>query len=153
MWLFQGVIKPPTESDLVNATCGSYQQSNYWANNFDDFFSTVVILYDVMLVNNWGVFLIALREFSTRWSQLYLVSWWFLSNVYILALVLGFIVELFALNVARFEESGFSQGSNGLANAYFVKTLFHLFKRSLKEPSDEEISKALNKYKRLYDNK
>ncbi|CAF3685916.1 unnamed protein product [Rotaria socialis] len=153
MWLFQGVIKAPTESDLVNATCGSYQQSNYWANNFDDFFSTVVILYDVMLVNNWGVFLIALREFSTRWSQLYLVSWWFLSNVYILALVLGFIVELFALNVARFEESGFSQGSNGLANAYFVKTLFHLFKRSLKEPSDEEISKALNKYKRLYDNK
>ncbi|CAF1339739.1 unnamed protein product [Rotaria magnacalcarata] len=153
MWLFQGVIKAPTKSDLVNATCGSYQQSNYWANNFDDFFSTVVILYDVMLVNNWGVFLIALREFSTRWSQLYLVSWWFLSNVYILALVLGFIVELFALNVARFEESGFSQGPNGLANTYFVKTLFHLFKRSLKEPSDEEISKALNKYKRLYDNK
>jgi len=21
-----------------NVTCGSYQQSNYWANNFDDFF-------------------------------------------------------------------------------------------------------------------
>ncbi|CAF3479373.1 unnamed protein product [Rotaria sp. Silwood1] len=150
MWLFRGVIKAPTESDLVNATCGSYQQSNYWANNFDDFFSTVVILYDVMLVNNWGVFLSALREFSTRWSQLYLVSWWFLSNVYILALVLGFIVELFALNVARFEESGFAQRENGLANTYFVKTLFHLFKRSLKEPSDEEINKALVKYKLLY---
>ncbi|CAF4636169.1 unnamed protein product, partial [Rotaria sp. Silwood1] len=150
MWLFRGVIKAPTESDLVNATCGSYQQSNYWANNFDDFFSTVVILYDVMLVNNWGVFLSALREFSTRWSQLYLVSWWFLSNVYILALVLGFIVELFALNVARFEESGFAQGESGLANTYFVKTLFHLFKRSLKEPSDEEINKALVKYKLLY---
>ncbi|CAF4070225.1 unnamed protein product, partial [Rotaria sp. Silwood2] len=153
MWLFRGVIKVPPGYDSKNATCGSYQQSNYWANNFDDFFSTVVILYDVMLVNNWGVFLNALREFSTRWSQLYLVSWWFLSNVYILALVLGFIVELFALNVARFEESGFAQGQNGLANTYFVKTLFHLFKRSLKEPSDEEINKALTKYKRLYDNR
>ncbi len=70
-----------------------------------------MVLYDVMLVNNWGVFLAALREFSTRlienfsfdkisnkyifrWSQLYLVSWWFMSNVYILALVLGFIVEV-----------------------------------------------------------
>ncbi|CAF1420605.1 unnamed protein product [Rotaria sordida] len=153
MWLFHGVIKVPTESDIVNATCGSYQQSNYWANNFDDFFSTVVILYDVMLVNNWGVFLNALREFSTRWSQLYLVSWWFLSNVYILALVLGFIVELFSLNVTRFEESGFSQEHNGLANTYFVKTLFHLFKRSLKEPSDEEINQGLVKYKQLYDNR
>ncbi|CAF3320475.1 unnamed protein product, partial [Rotaria sp. Silwood2] len=68
-------------------------------------------------------------------------------NVFLLALVLGFIVELFALNVARFEESGFAQGQNGLANTYFVKTLFHLFKRSLKEPSDEEINKALTKYK------
>ncbi|CAF1034473.1 unnamed protein product [Adineta ricciae] len=152
MWLFRGVIKPPTESDIVNATCGSYQQSQYWANNFDDFYSTIVVLYDVMLVNNWGVFLVALREFSTRWSQLYLVSWWFLSNVYILALVLGFIVELFSLNVARFEESGFAQGHHGLANTYFVKTLFHLFKRSLREPSDDEINQALVKYKQLYDN-
>ncbi|CAF4257851.1 unnamed protein product, partial [Adineta steineri] len=114
--------------------------------------STVVVLYDVMLVNNWGVFLTALREFSTRWSQLYLVSWWFMSNVYILALVLGFIVELFSLNVARFEESGFTQGQDGVAKTYFVKTLFHLFKRSLKEPSDDEINGALMKYKQLYDN-
>ncbi|CAF1102665.1 unnamed protein product [Adineta steineri] len=152
MWLFNGVIKPPTPSDIINATCGSYQQSQYWANNFDDFFSTVVVLYDVMLVNNWGVFLTALREFSTRWSQLYLVSWWFMSNVYILALVLGFIVELFSLNVARFEESGFTQGQDGVAKTYFVKTLFHLFKRSLKEPSDDEINGALMKYKQLYDN-
>lgn len=67
-----------------------------------------------------------------------------MSNVYILALVLGFIVEvclvnfifekyfffvkLFSLNVARFEENGFAQAHNGLANTYFVKTLFHLFK-------------------------
>ena len=26
----------------------------------------MVVLYDVMLVNNWGTFLTALREFSTR---------------------------------------------------------------------------------------
>jgi len=38
MWLFRGVIKPPTEAEIANETCGSYEQSNYWANNFDDFF-------------------------------------------------------------------------------------------------------------------
>jgi hypothetical protein len=33
------------------------------------------------------------------------------------------------LNVARFEENGFNHGRrHGLANTYFVKTLFHLFK-------------------------
>jgi len=112
-----------------------------------------VILYDVMLVNNWGIFLAALREYSTRWSQLYLVSWWFISNVYILALVLGFIVELFSLNAARFEENRFiRERRQSLANTYFVKTLFHLFKRRLKDPSDDEINNEFIKYKQLYNN-
>lgn len=37
--------------------------------------------------------------------------------------------KLFSLNVARLEERGFNQrGRHSLANTYFVKTLFHLFK-------------------------
>ncbi|CAF0938786.1 unnamed protein product, partial [Didymodactylos carnosus] len=149
MWLFRGVIVAPPDWHNKDFPCGSFEQSNYWANNFDDFYSSVVVLYDIMLINNWGTFLTGIRSFTTRWSQLYFVSWWFISNVYILALVLGFIVELFSLNVARIEEN---IGGDGSSQTYFVKTLFHLFKRSLREPSDDEINFALKKYKRLYQN-
>ena len=70
MELFRGKIKygsfepaPGFENVTDSARlCGSYQQLGYWANNFDDFASTVVVLWDLMVVNNWHVFLQAYKE-------------------------------------------------------------------------------------------
>uniref|UniRef100_A0AAY4BA94 Ion transport domain-containing protein n=1 Tax=Denticeps clupeoides TaxID=299321 RepID=A0AAY4BA94_9TELE len=62
MWLFKGVIVAPANNRCVsNASllvqCGTYEQLGYWPNNFDDFASALVLLYNVMVVNNWQVFL------------------------------------------------------------------------------------------------
>uniref|UniRef100_A0AAY4BAA2 Ion transport domain-containing protein n=1 Tax=Denticeps clupeoides TaxID=299321 RepID=A0AAY4BAA2_9TELE len=60
MWLFKGVIVAPA-NNRSNASllvqCGTYEQLGYWPNNFDDFASALVLLYNVMVVNNWQVFL------------------------------------------------------------------------------------------------
>ena len=72
MELFRDTIKfdtfgPP--SGFANVTpdahdCGSYQQLGYWPNNFNDFASTIVVLWNLMVVNNWHVFLKAYKEVS-----------------------------------------------------------------------------------------
>jgi two pore calcium channel protein 2 len=33
------------------ASC--YAQDNYWANNFNDFASSLVTLFELLMVNNW----------------------------------------------------------------------------------------------------
>uniref|UniRef100_A0A2I3G922 Two pore channel protein 2 n=1 Tax=Nomascus leucogenys TaxID=61853 RepID=A0A2I3G922_NOMLE len=60
--LFRGVIvAPPGNSSLApangSAPCGSFEQLEYWANNFDDFAAAVVTLWNLMVVNNWQVLL------------------------------------------------------------------------------------------------
>uniref|UniRef100_A0A8B9N040 Ion transport domain-containing protein n=1 Tax=Accipiter nisus TaxID=211598 RepID=A0A8B9N040_9AVES len=46
-----------TTYDNGTLQCGTYEQLEYWPNNFDDFAAAVVTLWDVMVVNNWQVFL------------------------------------------------------------------------------------------------
>ena len=119
-----------------------------------------------------------------RPSQLYLVSWWFLSNVYILALVLGFIVEVFdglldfsseqhfcplalLVECRSFRRERLRTGTQwcgqyvlreNLIPSFQVRTMEgerrssrnFFFRRSLKEPSDDQINRALAKYKRMF---
>ncbi|XP_059788240.1 two pore channel protein 2 isoform X2 [Balaenoptera ricei] len=66
--LFRGVIVAPGNSSLApdngSAPCGSFEQLEYWTNNFDDFAAALVTLWDVMVVNNWQVFLDAFRRYA-----------------------------------------------------------------------------------------
>ena len=72
MELFRDTIKFDTfgpQPGMANVTpdaheCGSYQQLRYWPNNFNDFASTIVVLWHLMVVNNWHVFLNAYKEVS-----------------------------------------------------------------------------------------
>uniref|UniRef100_A0A3Q4GFR3 Two pore segment channel 2 n=1 Tax=Neolamprologus brichardi TaxID=32507 RepID=A0A3Q4GFR3_NEOBR len=90
IWLFEGAIKPPESSVLTNASmenitsnfsvaCGTYEQLEYWPNNFDDFGAAVILLYDVMIVNNWQAFIDAYSRYTTEWSKIYFVCWWLIS--------------------------------------------------------------------------
>uniref|UniRef100_A0A2K6DZI2 Two pore channel protein 2 n=1 Tax=Macaca nemestrina TaxID=9545 RepID=A0A2K6DZI2_MACNE len=67
--LFRGVVvAPPGNSSLASANgsapCGSFEQLEYWANNFDDFAAALVTLWNLMVVNNWQVLLDAYRRYS-----------------------------------------------------------------------------------------
>lgn len=80
---------PSLAPDNGSAPCGSYEQLEYWANNFDDFAvspspcspgpgplppapldharcpqAALVTLWNVMVVNNWQVFLDAYQRHS-----------------------------------------------------------------------------------------
>ncbi|XP_061058193.1 two pore channel protein 2 isoform X2 [Eubalaena glacialis] len=97
--LFRGVIVAPGNSSLApddgSAPCGSFEQLEYWTNNFDDFAAALVTLWDVMVVNNWQVFLDAFRRYAGPWSKIYFVLWWLVSSVIWVNLFLALILENF----------------------------------------------------------
>uniref|UniRef100_I3J657 Two pore segment channel 2 n=1 Tax=Oreochromis niloticus TaxID=8128 RepID=I3J657_ORENI len=91
IWLFEGAIKPPPESSVA---CGTYEQLEYWPNNFDDFGAAIILLYDVMIVNNWQAFIDAYSRYTTEWSKIYFVCWWLISSVMWVNLFVALILEV-----------------------------------------------------------
>ncbi|KAI3376790.1 hypothetical protein L3Q82_000383 [Scortum barcoo] len=107
IWLFEGAIKPPPEMSVLSNTsienitsnfsmqCGTYEQLGYWPNNFDDFAAAIILLYDVMIVNNWQAFIEAYSRYTTEWSMIYFVCWWLTSSVMWVNLFVALILENF----------------------------------------------------------
>jgi len=78
--LFGGMVRADNEllSDTAFATAG---EVGYYANNFNDFWSGVVVLFELMVVNNW--FVIAEGLAAVLGSQYYL-AWMFCISFYLL---------------------------------------------------------------------
>uniref|UniRef100_A0A3Q1CYB7 Ion transport domain-containing protein n=1 Tax=Amphiprion ocellaris TaxID=80972 RepID=A0A3Q1CYB7_AMPOC len=91
IWLFEGAIKPPAGMSME---CGTYEQLGYWPNNFDDFAAAIILLYDVMIVNNWQAFMDAYSRYTTEWSKIYFVCWWLTSSVMWVNLFVALILEV-----------------------------------------------------------
>ena len=137
--------------------CGTYEQLGYWSNNFDDFASSLVVLWNLMVVNNWHVFLEAYTKFAdSAWAQLYFLVWWLISVVVALNLFTAIILENFIirwdrasqarLRVERAEERG-RVGSelwaDELGNAL---TVHDIFRKDLKEPSTEALMTEIRQH-------
>uniref|UniRef100_A0A8C2YW54 Two pore channel protein 2 n=2 Tax=Cyclopterus lumpus TaxID=8103 RepID=A0A8C2YW54_CYCLU len=106
IWLFEGVIKLPEMSVISNTSmenmasnltmqCGTYEELGYWPNNFDDFAAAIILLYDIMVVNNWQAFLTVYNRYGTPWSKVYFVTWWLTSSVMWVNLFVAVILENF----------------------------------------------------------
>ena len=60
----------------------------------------LVLLWNIMVVNNWYVFLDAFSYATTKWAQLYFVAWWLVSVIITLNLFVSLVIEVF---VTRWE--------------------------------------------------
>ncbi|XP_061176649.1 two pore channel protein 2-like isoform X3 [Saccostrea echinata] len=137
--IFHDSIKyNPSNDTGLDFECGSYQQLNYWANNFDDFAAALVVLWDIMVVNNWSVFLKAYAEAKTEWSYLYFVVWWLFSVVIVMQLFTALIIENF---IMKWDKSGSrrSRGNSDFEESHHFMSVHDMFRESLKEPTDDEI--------------
>lgn len=151
MELFQDKIKYATDIGNKSANvCGTYEQLGYWANNFDDFAASVVVLWDVMVVNNWFVFLFAYAKYTTKWSYLYFIVWWLTSVVIVLNLFTALILENFIMKWDKFyapmrHEHRKRAWSDSMKMDTF--TVHDIFRSNLKEPTEEEIIQNMSKLK------
>lgn len=134
-------------------TCGTYEQLDYWANNFDDFAASIVVLWDVMVVNNWFVFLDVYAHYTNRASYLYFIAWWLISVVMALNLFTALILENFIMKWDRYYEqisetqSSARERTSSFTNSISLNTLtvHDIFRPSLKEPDEVEILSELKK--------
>ena len=113
--------------------CGSYDNLGYYANNFNDFASSIVVLWDIMIVNNWYVFLDKFSRDSHlhEWSKLYFIAWWLVSVVICANLFISLVLETFLIqweaiqkkenHVAREEEEG-RYGDSVMYNSSNINT-------------------------------
>jgi two pore calcium channel protein 2 len=63
MQIFAGVdLRKGKHNVKQQNICGTYQSMGYYPNNFNDFAASLVVLWDVMVVNNWFVFLDAYKR-------------------------------------------------------------------------------------------
>nr|XP_058925313.1 two pore channel protein 2 isoform X3 [Kogia breviceps] len=148
--LFRGVIVAPGNSSLApdngSAPCGSFEQLEYWTNNFDDFAAALVTLWDVMVVNNWQVFLDAFRRYAGPWSKIYFVLWWLVSSVIWVSLFLALILENF---LHKWDRRSHLQSLTGDLEATSEVTVELLFRDVLEEPTEEELIEKLSHHPHL----
>ncbi|XP_019332292.1 two pore channel protein 2 isoform X2 [Alligator mississippiensis] len=148
--LFKGAIVPMGNISVVNITsgnntlqCGTYEQLEYWPNNFDDFAAALVTLWDVMVVNNWQVFLDAFSRYSSPWSKLYFVAWWLISSVIWVNLFVALLLENF---IHKWDRRCQQQS---LSEIEYQVTMELMFRDVLEEPTEEELMEKLYQHPHL----
>uniref|UniRef100_A0A8C2WAV1 Two pore segment channel 2 n=1 Tax=Cyclopterus lumpus TaxID=8103 RepID=A0A8C2WAV1_CYCLU len=121
--------------------CGTYEELGYWPNNFDDFAAAIILLYDIMVVNNWQAFLTVYNRYGTPWSKVYFVTWWLTSSVMWVNLFVAVILEVSSLR---------------WIHAY-IQTYMHtdmhtcMYEvKQIQEPTEEELLCQLNQHPHLH---
>uniref|UniRef100_A0A6Q2XRX4 Ion transport domain-containing protein n=1 Tax=Esox lucius TaxID=8010 RepID=A0A6Q2XRX4_ESOLU len=155
VWLFKGAITAhsanlSTVNSRIKAVnkslqCGSYEQLGYWSNNFDDFASALVLLYNIMMMNNWNVFLDAYSRYTTEWSKIYFIAWWLTSSVMWVNLFVALILENFIYKWDR--NQGCSNGDMERTN--LETTVQLMFRGQIEEPTEEEVVTKLHAHHHL----
>ncbi|KAM3876875.1 two pore channel protein 2 [Diretmus argenteus] len=158
IWLFEGAIKPPphmsvtSNSTMENITsnfsmeCGTYEQLGYWPNNFDDFAAAIVLLYNVMVINNWQAFMDAYSRYTTGWARLYFVCWWLTSSVMWVNLFVAVILENFIYKWDRTH----SCSATEVERTRYETSVQLMFKEQIKEPTEEELLSQLHQHPHLH---
>ncbi|XP_075044395.1 two pore channel protein 2 [Mixophyes fleayi] len=151
--LFKDVIPNPRNVSSSNESssnetlqCGTFEQLEYWPNNFDDFAAALVTLWDVMVVNNWQVFLDAFSRYTNPWSKLYFVAWWLVSSVVWVNLFVALILENF---IHKWDRSCRHSLSAAQQVEYHM-TVQLMFREDLEEPTDEELLDRLHHHPHLH---
>ena len=91
MVFFGGKIR--YSSKELNGT--EYAESNYYANNFNDFASSLVTLFELLVVNNWQVLMEGFIQVTSPFYRWFFICFWSIAVVVILNLVVAFILEAF----------------------------------------------------------
>ena len=101
----QGPVQDVTKNCLEQQ-CNTNDNFTYVANDFGDFASSLVTLWDVMVVNNWFIFLenFAQNTMLVWWSKVYFVTWWLVSSIICINFFTALVVGTFLSNIEEFYE-------------------------------------------------
>jgi two pore calcium channel protein 2 len=117
MELFYNVDGP---SDPKSSCAPDYDNLHYYANGFHDFAASLVTLWNVMIVNNWFIFLnkFACDSFLGKWAKLYFIAWWIVSAI-LVDLFISFVLEIFSIKWKK-EHKEFSNKEGSRFNCDYM---------------------------------
>jgi len=97
MLLFGGLITRDPANPISLLLVGSdFEQNLYWANNFNDMMSGMVVMFELLVINNWPTTADAILIVSgTKWSRLYFAVFFFIGNIIVGNLVTSSVIESF----------------------------------------------------------
>ncbi|XP_064395452.1 two pore channel protein 2-like isoform X2 [Halichondria panicea] len=160
MQLFMDV-DGPSHDPTLRMTCGTYDKLRYFANNFHDFASSLMVLWDVMVVNNWFILLdkYGTDSFLGNWAKLYFIAWWLVAVIIFVNLFISLVLETFLVKweaVHRSQEEnppGEYEGREGEAwerQATQVDSqisdIHNLLRAQLVEPEESRIMHELQRH-------
>uniref|UniRef100_A0A8C2PTG7 Two pore segment channel 2 n=1 Tax=Cyprinus carpio TaxID=7962 RepID=A0A8C2PTG7_CYPCA len=152
IWLFQGAITPPSNMSLISNSsienktdgpfsmdCGTFEQLEYWPNNFDDFAVSCTEVSGSLVFNKFP-------ECYNKWSLVYFVAWWLTSSVMWVNLFVALILENFTYKWDR---------SNALSvedveRIAYQSTVQLIFREHIQEPTEEELLAQLQQHPHLH---
>ena len=91
VFLYQDKIDTGNSSSTVSS---AYEMSNYHAFNFNDFASSLVTLWNLMLVNNWFIFVEAFVQPNSIHNGIFFVIWWILTETIFKGILFGTLLYI-----------------------------------------------------------
>ncbi|GIY46120.1 two pore calcium channel protein 1 [Caerostris extrusa] len=67
----------------------------YYLNNFDDFITSQITLFELMVVNNWFIIMNGYASVATEWSRLFFMSFYIVTMV-VINIVVAFVLKHFS---------------------------------------------------------
>ena len=96
--LFGGLINDdPKLPQKAQLAVSEYGTTGYYDNNFNDFPSSFVILFELLIVNNWMVLSAGFEAVTGYWSEIYFVLFWWAGVVIVLNVVVSAVLDAFLL--------------------------------------------------------
>lgn len=95
--IFGGLItRDPDDPNSYLLSGSDFAESNYWANNFNDMFGAINVIFDLLIVNNWTIIQNGYESvLQSRYNRLYFLSFYIFGNVLVNNIVVAFIIEAF----------------------------------------------------------
>ncbi|CAF0795036.1 unnamed protein product [Rotaria sordida] len=117
--------------------CGTYEQLEYWPNGFNDFYSSIITLYNIMIVNQWYVFVYGFRAATNSiWSELYFILWYLFVTTIGLNVCLALSGDIHDAKKQRADQN----------EELIVSNMYDIYRSHINEPSSEEITRRLNEH-------
>eukprot|EP00743_Colponemidia_sp_Colp-15_P005824 GILK01006259.1.p1 GENE.GILK01006259.1~~GILK01006259.1.p1 ORF type:complete len:793 (+),score=91.09 GILK01006259.1:78-2456(+) len=152
MTIFGGLIYK-SNPDLNGTTFAS---SGFYPNNFNDFPSSMVLLFDLMVVNNWFVHMDGFVAVSNVYARIFFMLWFFAMVVVVLNIFIALVIETFVRTYTRTNmtsrkfvlktQNRNSKGKPALESLFGSESIFRLSMGPSENPTPP-VDQAMRRFK------